>query len=143
MVTTRIILDEGGKVMSRQNVENGEKLWLGAFNAGDASGVTALYGQDGRLLPPNAEIVAGRAAIEPFLQGFLDTGAKLSFDLIQVYETADVCTAVGRYEMTFPAGGEGPERDLGKFIEVWVRQADGSWLIEDDIFNSDLPAPAA
>lgn len=129
--------------MSKQNVESGEKLWLDAWNAGDASGVAALYGQNARLLPPNAEIVAGRAAIEPFLQEFLNTGAKLSFDLIQVYETPDVCTAVGSYDMTFPAGSDGPERDLGKFIEVWVRQADGSWLIEDDIFNSDLPAPAA
>lgn len=128
--------------MSKQNVENGEKLWLDSFNGGDANGVAGLYGQNARLLPPNADIVAGRAALVPFIQGFLDTGAKLSFDLIHVYETPDVCTAVGRYEMTFPAGS-GADRDLGKFVEVWVRQADGSWLIEDDIFNSNLPAPAA
>ena len=129
--------------MSKQNVENGEKLWLEAFNSGDAAGLLGLYGQNARLLPPNADIVEGRAALGPFLQGFLDTGAKLSFDLIHVYETPDVCTAVGRYEMTFPAGSDSPEPDLGKFIEVWVRQADGSWLIEDDIFNSNIPTPAA
>lgn len=129
--------------MSRQNVENGEKLWLEAFNSGDAGAVVAMYGQNARLLPPNADIVAGRAALEPFLQGFLDTGAKLSFDLIHVYESPDVCTAVGSYEMTFPAATGGPDRDLGKFVEVWVRQSDGSWLMEDDIFNSNLPSPTA
>lgn len=128
--------------MSRQHVENGEKQWLEAFNGGDASGVAALYGQNGRMLPPNTDILSGRAAIVPFLQGFLDTGAKLSFELIQVYETPEVCTAVGRYEMSLPAGSGGPESDSGKYIEVWVRQADGSWLIEDDIFNSNMPAPA-
>jgi ketosteroid isomerase-like protein len=36
-----------------------------------------------------------------------------------------------------------PQRDRGKYIEVWRRQTDGSWLIADDIFNSSEPAPAA
>jgi ketosteroid isomerase-like protein len=39
-------------------------------------------------------------------------------------------------------GGE-PQKDSGKFIEVWRRQGDGSWKIADDIFNSSLPAPTA
>ena len=126
--------------MSRQNVENGEKLWLEAFNSGDAAGVAAQYTETGRLLPPNSDIVAGRAHLAPFVQGFIDTGAKLTFDLIEVYEAPDVCTSVGRYEMTFDGSDD---RDVGKFVEVWVRQGDGSWLIADDIFNSDLPpAPA-
>jgi uncharacterized protein (TIGR02246 family) len=129
--------------MSKQNVENGEKLWLDAFNGGDAAGVVGQYGQNARLLPPSSDIVEGRDALLQFVQGFLATGAKLSFELIKVYETPDVCTAVGRYEMTFPAGGGGPERDLGKYIEVWVRQSDGSWLIEDDMFNSNLAPPTA
>jgi conserved hypothetical protein len=123
--------------MSRQHVENGEKQWLEAFNGGDASGVAALYEQSGRMLPPNADIISGRSAIVPFVQGFLESGVKLAFDLIQVYEAPDVCTAVGRYEMS------GPESDRGKFIEVWVRQADDSWLIAEDIFNSNMPAPPA
>jgi uncharacterized protein (TIGR02246 family) len=140
MVAGQVIFDTGGNAMSKQSVENGEKLWLEAFNSGDAEGVVAQYGPNARLLPPNADIVAGRAALASFVQGFLDTGVKLSFELIKVYETPDVCTAVGRYEMTFPAGAG---RELGKFVEVWVRQSDGSWLIEDDIFNSSDPAPAA
>ena len=127
--------------MSRHDVEIGEKQWLEAFNGGDAAGVAALYGPEARMMAPNMPTVSGRSDLVPFVQGFLDTGAKLSFDLVKVYETTDVCTAVGRYEMTFPAGsGVGP--DHGKFVEVWVRQSDGSWLIEDDIFNSDLGAPA-
>jgi uncharacterized protein (TIGR02246 family) len=128
--------------MSRQDIENAEKTWVEAFNAGDGKAVAACYGENGRLLPPNESIVQGRTALETFVQGYLDTGAKVSFDLIEVYETHDVCTAVGKYEMTFPAGFEGPDHDSGKFIEVWTRQKDGSWLLQDDIFNSSLPVPA-
>jgi ketosteroid isomerase-like protein len=127
--------------MSRQDIENGEKQWLEAFNSGDAAGVAACYGKNGRILPPNADIVEGRDALEPFVQAFLDTGAQLSFELLAVYDTPEVCTAVGRYEMTFPAGGDGPDHDSGKFVEVWTRQPGGEWLIQEDIFNSNLPVP--
>jgi ketosteroid isomerase-like protein len=32
--------------------------------------------------------------------------------------------------------------DKGKFVDVWKKQADGSWKAVIDIFNSDLPAPS-
>lgn len=126
--------------MSRQDIENAEKQWVEAFNAGDAAGVAALYAADGRMLAPNTEIVQGADAMVPFVQGFLDTGVKLAFSLITVHESPDLCAAVGRYDMTTP---DGTSVDRGKFVEIWTRQADGEWRIVDDIFNSDLPAPAA
>lgn len=128
--------------MSKKDVLAGEKKWLDAFNSGDASGVAQTYTVDGRLLPPNADIVAGRSDVEAFVKEFIQTGAKLTFDIVTVHESPDLCVAVGRYLMDFPAGS-GAEQDRGKFVEVWTRQSDGSWLIVDDIFNSDLPAPAA
>jgi hypothetical protein len=33
--------------------------------------------------------------------------------------------------------------DTGKFVEVWKKQSDGKWKCTVDIFNSDLPLPAA
>ncbi|MBA2471329.1 MAG: hypothetical protein H0V41_03460 [Pseudonocardiales bacterium] len=32
-----------------------------------------------------------------------------------------------------------PPIDKGKFVDVWKKQADGSWKAVIDIFNSDLP----
>jgi ketosteroid isomerase-like protein len=32
--------------------------------------------------------------------------------------------------------------DKGKFVDVWKKQADGSWKAVIDIFNSDLPVPS-
>jgi uncharacterized protein (TIGR02246 family) len=124
--------------MARQDVEAGEKAWLAAFNGGDAAGVARIYAEGARLMPPNAEILDGRDAIEPFFKGFLETGAKLSMELIAVHESPSMCAAVGRYVLDIP----GAPQDRGKFLEVWSRQADGAWRIVDDMFNSSLPAPA-
>jgi ketosteroid isomerase-like protein len=35
-----------------------------------------------------------------------------------------------------------PASDRGTYIELWEKQADGSWKIARDIYNSDV-APAA
>ena len=126
--------------MSKQDVENGEKLWLEAFNSGDAPGVAAMYTRDARLAAPNMETIEGSAAMVPFAQEMIDSGAKLGFGLTKVYETPDLCVSVGTYEMTFPATTTPPDR--GKFVEVWTRQSNGEWRIAEDIFNSDLPATA-
>lgn len=125
--------------MARTDVEAGEAAWQKAFNGGDAAGVAAHYQSDARLMAPNMPTMEGRATIEGFVKEFVATGAQLSFQLVTVHESPEMCAAVGRYEMTIPGAPE----DKGKFIEIWRRQSDGSWLIADDIFNSDVPVPAS
>jgi len=127
--------------MSKTAIESRHAEWLKAFNGGDAAGVVAVYREDARMLPPNAEIISGRADLEAFCKEFIQTGAQLTFETLTVHESPDLCASVGTYVMTFPAGS-GVPNDHGKFVEVWVRE-NNTWSIADDIFNSDLPAPAA
>ena len=124
--------------MSRQDIEGREAEWLAAFNGADAAGVARIYSEDARLLPPGAPVIAGRDAVEGFVKEFVSTGAQLAFQLLTVHESDDLCAAVGEYDMTIP----GAPDDHGKFIEVWQRQADGTWLIVDDIFNSSVAPPS-
>jgi ketosteroid isomerase-like protein len=41
-----------------------------------------------------------------------------------------------------PPGAPAPVDDHGKYIVIERKQPDGSWLITEDIFSSDVPLPA-
>ena len=43
--------------------------WDAAFNKGDAAALAAMYAEDAYVLPPGAEMVRGRAAIQDFWGG--------------------------------------------------------------------------
>ena len=73
--------------MSRQDIETHEARWLQSFNGGDASGVTRLYEENGRVLPPNNDIVQGRPAIEAFVKEFLQMDPTMSFSLLVLITT--------------------------------------------------------
>jgi len=46
----------------------------------------------------------------------------------------------GTYVWTSAAEGAAqPVTDNGKFVELWKRQPDGTWLMTLDIWNSDMP----
>jgi ketosteroid isomerase-like protein len=126
--------------MGRSDVEAGEKRWLEAFNAGDAGGVAAQYESEARIAAPEVDTIVGRAAIEGFVKEFTAARATLSFRLVDVYGSDDLSVAVGEYDLVLQPEGVEPQQDRGKFVEVWRRQPDGTWLIADDIFNSSLPA---
>ncbi|TML43415.1 MAG: DUF4440 domain-containing protein [Actinobacteria bacterium] len=138
VVSTAGVATKGANV-GKKDIEKRERDWLKAFNGGDASGVAKLYEENARLLPPNSDIVQGRGAIEGYIKEFLTTEAQLSFKLLTVHESPDLCAAVGEYEMKIP----GAPDDKGKYIEVWRRQGDGTWQVAEDIFNSNTPLPTA
>jgi ketosteroid isomerase-like protein len=51
----------------------------------------------------------------------------------------DLAVETGTYEMTVQPR-TGPEvKDKAKYVVAWKRQADGSWKIMRDIFNSNVP----
>ncbi len=51
--------------------------FMTAFALSNAAALAKLYTQGGQLLPPGLNVVAGRAAIQPFWQGTLDMGLAL------------------------------------------------------------------
>jgi ketosteroid isomerase-like protein len=51
----------------------------------------------------------------------------------------DLAVVRGTHTMTIMIEGIPPFEEVGKWVEIRQKQADGSWLIHRDIYNSDLP----
>jgi ketosteroid isomerase-like protein len=102
----------------------------------------AYYAEDAKVLEPNMPIVEGRAAME---SGFLKSPPISNFkaEIFEIEGYQDLAYVRGKYSMTITLPGTTePINDVGKYIEIWRKQADGSWKVIRDIFNSDLPLPA-
>ena len=91
------------------------------------------------MLPPNGVAVQGRQAIQKWMGEFPPI-SEFKLEAVDVDGRGDVAYARGNYSMTLSPPGIAPIRDHGKWVEVWRKQADGSWKMRWDIFNSDVPA---
>ncbi|MFN2399130.1 MAG: DUF4440 domain-containing protein [Gemmatimonadaceae bacterium] len=96
-------------------------------------------------LPPHLPTVSGKAASDAFNRA-TPKFTKFDFAVTSVVGRGDLAVATGSFTITAPAGKDSAGKatpainDQGKFIQVLMKQGDGSWKIARDIWNSDLPA---
>jgi ketosteroid isomerase-like protein len=125
----------------RATIEAAGKQFVADFHKGDAAALAGYYAEDAMVLPPNADFVKGRAAIQAFWQSFVGAGYKhFALSTLEVGAGGDLAYEVGTYEV-----GTAPDAvdDRGKFLVVW-KKAGGKWWIHRDMFSSNMPAaPAA
>ena len=115
--------------------------WLQLVKAKDAAGIAGLYAEDGAVMPPNAPIGKGRAAIEQKWSSMMQLpgfGLTIVPDQIVVSSSGDMALDRGTYSLMTTSGGT-PQTDTGKYVVVW-RKIGNDWKAAADIFNSDLPA---
>ncbi len=120
---------------TRLAIEKINAEFLDAYNRGDAAAIATGYIEDSAVLPPNQPTVRGRQAIETLFKEMIEEiGGTGSFEIVEVADAGDLAYQWANYSFE---GGE--SSDAGKFVEVYNRQADGSWKIRLSIFNSDNP----
>ena len=119
-------------------VNNLRLSYTQAVIAGDADGVAALYTEDATEMPGNSPAKEGRAAI------------RASYGVAQPSFTITSAEVDGRDGLAFDRGtwslSNMPDADTtvvvtGKYIWISRKQADGSWLWTDLIWNTDAPMP--
>ena len=121
---------------------NDQKFAQGVM-AKDWAAVAAMYTTDASFMPPNESLVKGREAIQTWMTGFPPVSA-FTLEPLEVEGVGDLSYVRGTYSMSFtPPGAPGPIQDHGKYIVVNRKQPDGSWIITNDIFNSDVPTTPA
>ena len=102
--------------------------------------MAALYTADAEYMPPNEEMVQGRAAIE---EAIGEQMTELMNRAVEITATehgmsGDLAYEIGTYTQSADVMGE-PVELAGKYLVISKRQADGSWKIQAHIWNSSLP----
>jgi uncharacterized protein (TIGR02246 family) len=108
--------------------------FMQAAEKGDAAALAALYTDEAWLLPPGAEMVRGRAAIEEFWASRFQRIAAIELtttDLAAVSE--DGAREVGASLITLRGQNQ---RLTGKYMVVW-KLTEGEWKLEADMWNSN------
>jgi ketosteroid isomerase-like protein len=106
----------------------------------DAAALASLYAENAKFMPPGMGPCEGQAQTQSAMQLLLDMGARsLDLEPLEVREADNLTIEYGRYTLGIePEGGEAVT-DVGKYLVIHERQADGSTKIAYDIFNSNTP----
>jgi uncharacterized protein (TIGR02246 family) len=112
-------------------------------NAGDFEGWLSLHADDVVKMGPDAPAIFGkedlRANFAPAFENF-DTHCAIYPEETQV--DGDMGLARGTYTLSITPKAGGETIDImkdGKYLTLFKRQADGSWKISHDCYNSNIP----
>jgi ketosteroid isomerase-like protein len=123
-------------------VKNADAQVSKAAEAHDLATLLSFYADDAVSLPANEELLTNHPDMRSSWIARLAPGVSLSWTPMYVEgaKSGDLAYILGSYSKTTKAGKDKPVADRGKYLAVWKKQADGSWKIEADMWNSDLPA---
>jgi ketosteroid isomerase-like protein len=119
-----------------------DEAWAKAAASKDVDKTVAFYSDDATVLPPNSPAIIGKEPIRGMWKSMIEpAGSSISWKVtkVEVAKSGEMGYVSGTYEMTDMSTGK-PVNDRGKYLEVWKKQADGSWKCVADMFSSDLPA---
>lgn len=119
-----------------------DAAWLQTYIAKDAEKAAAFCDEHGSLLEPNTPIATGSGAIRKLIASdFAIKDYKLVWrtEKAGVARSGDLGYTSGGYDWSFTDAAGRSIKDKGKYLTVWKKQADGSWKVLFDMFNTDLP----
>ena len=114
-----------------------------AILAYDVDGMARAYAPDAVIMPPGEPKVVGGDAIRAWFQSAVD---RFRFEEYRVTNSELVThrdwapRRGGMFWRLAPKKGGDPIMLDTKFLQLWQRQADGSWRIARGIWNSNVPS---
>ncbi|MGD9346327.1 MAG: SgcJ/EcaC family oxidoreductase [Candidatus Aminicenantes bacterium] len=127
-------------VKVRQEIEAANAKFGEAVRAGDAAMLASYYTEDATLLPPNSEMIKGRAAVEAYWAGGFQMGIKdVLLTTVDVMGMGDLVCEIGTAKVSLQPEEMDAMEDMAKYLVVWKKGDDGMWRLHVDIWNSSLP----
>ncbi len=109
--------------------------------AGNMSATMSYYTDDAVSMPSNGPMLKGKEAIKSYSDEMAKSGVKFTavqFTATEIEGSAMVAYEIGTYDMSMEIG-PAKVREEGKYLSIWKKQADGSWKVYAEIWNSNTP----
>ncbi len=120
----------------RTVIEGKNDRFRQAHVAGDRATIDGMFAQDAKVLPPDADPVIGRAAIDALTAEYIDYGiSKFRKETTDFHGNEDLLIDQGNYVLVY---GKEHVREVGKYLDVWKKEG-GDWKIQTNIWNTNAP----
>ncbi len=123
-----------------QAIRKLDQEWSAAVGAKDVAKEVSYYAEEASAFPFNAPIATGKEQILKLWTGLMSIpGFSLSFapTRIEVSKGGDMAYDIGTFLLTTNDAKGNPTNTQGKYVVVWKKQADKTWKVVADIFNTD------
>jgi ketosteroid isomerase-like protein len=119
--------------------ETAVQEWEAARSARDADAMAQVYTEDAKVLPPDAPVVEGRAAIRTFFRNLFEARPEpAAFDERELEVLGKYTWRQGIYSLPLPDGTV----EYGKFIQLWKLEK-GEWKLHRSMWSPNgRPVPA-
>ncbi|MGD2218009.1 MAG: DUF4440 domain-containing protein [Gemmatimonadales bacterium] len=118
--------------------------FVDAVLADDWAAASEIYAEDAVLMMPEAPVMQGRETWREWAMSFNATVTEYNIEIDEIDGRADLAFVRGRFSETLVfEGAAEPVSGAGKFLSIWRRGPDGSWLIALEAWNSDEPPAEA
>lgn len=142
--TGELVLEKG--VAAHGGIDAVYKSFSEAYRTLDVEKVANLYSENAAYLPPDSQILQGRAEIRPTFQSFFDWVKKegrtmtISFRIFQRRVDKNLAYDVGVYTIRqFKDGKQVGDDGQGKFVVVAVKEKNGRWRFQVDGYSNLKP----
>ena len=125
------------------DIEKSKQQFVEALNTGDAVMIARMYTERAIVLPPKAEMIQGREAIQKYWRSVIAAGLRiLSMRSVRIDEYGgQVAREIGRFIVEAPNRQYESGRVEGKYVVLW-RKSGREWQHDTDIWNfTDLSGP--
>jgi ketosteroid isomerase-like protein len=105
----------------------------------DSAAMVNIFTSDARILPPNADPVIGRPAIEALTALYMTMGiTEFREETTAFYGNDEMLVDEGAYVFVYDEG----KTERGKYVNIW-RKEGGEWKIYSNMWNTNTPPAAA
>jgi uncharacterized protein (TIGR02246 family) len=134
------------RAADEKTIRDMETAWVKEFAAKDIDKIAAHYADDATIMLSNAPVMVGKDAFRAGMKDFLaDPKSSLDLRTVKVAVSKDdLAYSQGTYAVTVTdPKTKKVLAEKGSYVEVYKKQADGSWKVVEDINTPEAPAAPA